>query len=104
MASRHSGGPACFFSSVPGRSCKCPLSLGICGPIVLTLSVRYVAMHAMQEENHSGGHDHHSSGNGYAEGGSSAHQKQSKLQMRDTVATVVGFMLPLLTRFGHHHH
>jgi zinc transporter 9 len=60
-------------------------------------------MHAMQEENHPG-HDHHSSGNGYAEGGGSAHRKQSKLQIRDTVATVVGFMLPLLTRFGHHHH
>lgn len=61
-------------------------------------------MHAMQEENHSGGHDHHSSGNGYAEGGGSPHRKQSQLQMRDTIATVVGFMLPLLTRFGHHHH
>jgi len=63
----------------------------------------YVAMHAMQEENHSVGYDSHSSGNGYAESGGS-HKKQAKLEMRDTLATVVGFMLPLLTRFGHHHH
>lgn len=71
--------------------------------IVLTLSIRYVAMHAMQEEN-STGHEHHPSGNGYAESGGSSHRKQGKLQMRDTFVTVVGFLLPLLTRFGHHHH
>jgi zinc transporter 9 len=61
-------------------------------------------MHAMQEENHSAGFDHHSGGNGYAEGGGPSHRRQGKLQMRDTLATVVGFVLPLLTRFGHHHH
>jgi zinc transporter 9 len=60
-------------------------------------------MHAMQEENNSAGHDH-SGGNGYSEGGGSSNRRQGKLQMRDTIATVVGFMLPLLTRFGHHHH
>ncbi|KAH6627776.1 Zinc/iron permease [Chaetomium tenue] len=64
----------------------------------------YVAMHAMQEENNSAGHDHHASGNGYSESGGSSHKRQAKLQLRDTLATVVGFMLPLLTRFGHHHH
>lgn len=66
-------------------------------------SPRYVAMHAMQEEN-SAGHDHSPSSNGYAEGSGSSHKRQGKLQMRDTVMTVVGFLLPLLTRFGHHHH
>ncbi len=66
-------------------------------------SPRYVAMHAMQEEN-SAGHDHSPSSNGYAEGGGSSHKRQGKLQMRDTIMTVVGFLLPLLTRFGHHHH
>jgi zinc transporter 9 len=65
---------------------------------------RYVAMHAMQEENHSAGHDAHSSGNGYSESGGASHKREAKLEMRDTLATVVGFMLPLLTRFGHHHH
>lgn len=60
-------------------------------------------MHAMQEEN-STGHEHHPSGNGYAESGGSSQRRQSKLQMRDTLVTVVGFLLPLLTRFGHHHH
>ncbi|KAK4241709.1 Zinc/iron permease [Achaetomium macrosporum] len=64
----------------------------------------YVAMHAMQEENHSAAHDHYSGPNGYAETGNSYHRRQGKLQLRDTLATVVGFLLPLLTRFGHHHH
>lgn len=61
-------------------------------------------MHAMQEENHSASHDHHSSANGYPDGGSLPHRRQGKLQMRDTLATVVGMLLPLLTQFGHHHH
>ncbi|KXX82544.1 Zinc transporter ZIP9 [Madurella mycetomatis] len=64
----------------------------------------YVAMHAMQEENYSAGHDHHASANGYSDGGGPAHKRQGKLQVRDTLATVVGMLLPLLTRFGHHHH
>ncbi|KAK4230772.1 zinc transporter ZIP9 [Podospora fimiseda] len=59
----------------------------------------YVAMHALQEEN-SAGHDH-SNVNGYSD---SPHRRQGKLQMRDTLGTVVGMLLPLLTRFGHHHH
>ncbi|KAL2164663.1 hypothetical protein VTH06DRAFT_3880 [Thermothelomyces fergusii] len=64
----------------------------------------YVAMHAMQEENIPAGYDHNSSGNGYAESGGSAPRRKANLELRDTLATVVGFMLPLLTRFGHHHH
>ncbi|KAK4123589.1 Zinc/iron permease [Parathielavia appendiculata] len=64
----------------------------------------YVAMHAMQEENHSAGFDHHSSSNGYADSGVPSNRRPGKLQMRDTLATLVGFVLPLLTRFGHHHH
>ncbi|KAL2271795.1 hypothetical protein VTJ83DRAFT_1166 [Remersonia thermophila] len=64
----------------------------------------YVAMHAMQEENHSADHlSHHMGGNGYSEAGSSS-RRHGKLQMRDTITTLVGFLLPLLTRFGHHHH
>jgi zinc transporter 9 len=61
-------------------------------------------MQAMQEENHSTGHDHHPGANGYSEGANSSHRRQGKLQMRDTLVTVVGMLLPLLTRFGHHHH
>lgn len=61
----------------------------------------YVAMHAMQEDNHFQGHDHHSGMNGYSDG--SSQRKQSKPQMRDTLATVGGMLLPLLTQFGHHH-
>ncbi|KAK5663991.1 hypothetical protein OQA88_204 [Cercophora sp. LCS_1] len=60
----------------------------------------YVAMHAMNEEN-GNGHDHSSGSNGYQDGG--AQRKQAKPQMRDTLATVGGMMLPLLTQFGHHH-
>ncbi|KAK4169297.1 zinc transporter ZIP9 [Cladorrhinum sp. PSN259] len=62
----------------------------------------YVAMHALQEEN-STGHDH-SNVNGYSDSGISSHRRQGKLQMRDTIGTVIGMLLPLLTRFGHHHH
>ncbi|KAL2021069.1 hypothetical protein VTK56DRAFT_7724 [Thermocarpiscus australiensis] len=66
-------------------------------------SFLYVAMHAMQEENHSAGHDI-SSANGYSDSASLSHRRQGKVQLRDTLATVVGMLLPLLTRFGHHHH
>ncbi|KAL2264101.1 hypothetical protein VTK26DRAFT_2303 [Humicola hyalothermophila] len=62
----------------------------------------YVAMHAMQEENSFAGHDHHPGANGYADG-SSSHRRPGKLQVRDTLATLVGMLLPMLTRFGHHH-
>ncbi|KAM7223875.1 Zinc/iron permease [Rhypophila decipiens] len=65
----------------------------------------YVAMHAMQEDSAppggGGGHDHHS--NGYAEGGNLSQRKQARPQMRDTLATIGGMLLPLLTQFGHHH-
>lgn len=61
----------------------------------------YVAMHAMQEDQSPHDHDHHSSMNGYAE--SSSQKKPGRPQMRDTVATVGGMLLPLLTQFGHHH-
>ncbi|CAK7216248.1 hypothetical protein SBRCBS47491_002760 [Sporothrix bragantina] len=62
----------------------------------------YVAMQAMQEE--SGAHDHHSLGNGYSDAATlAAQRKQSRPQMRDTLATIAGMLLPLLTQFGHHH-
>lgn len=59
-------------------------------------------MHAMEEDSASSGHEHHSGSNGYADGPSSP-RKQSRPQMRDTLATVIGMLLPLLTQFGHHH-
>ncbi|KAK0709100.1 Zinc/iron permease [Lasiosphaeria miniovina] len=62
----------------------------------------YVAMHAMQEENHSSSHEHHSSVNAL-DGTNVVQRKQVKPQMRDTLATVGGMLLPLLTQFGHHH-
>ncbi|KAL2201437.1 Zinc/iron permease [Corynascus similis CBS 632.67] len=64
----------------------------------------YVAMHAMQEENNPAGYEHHPSSNGYSETGIPSSRRKAKLEIRDTLATVVGFLLPLLTRFGHHHH
>jgi len=61
-------------------------------------------MHAMQEDGGSHqGHERESSMNGYADGNNAAQRKQARPQMRDTVATVVGMLLPLLTQFGHHH-
>lgn len=62
---------------------------------------RYVAMHAMQEDGGSHGHEHGL--NGYSEGNSINQRKQKGPQMRDTLATIGGMLLPLLTQFGHHH-
>ncbi|TGO60637.1 hypothetical protein BOTNAR_0142g00080 [Botryotinia narcissicola] len=60
----------------------------------------YVAMHAMQED--SGVHSHeHTNSNGYLD--SISQRKQAKPQMRDTLATVGGMLIPLLTQFGHDH-
>ncbi|CAM1502878.1 Fc.00g076540.m01.CDS01 [Cosmosporella sp. VM-42] len=61
----------------------------------------YVAMHAMQED--SGSLDHNHGVNGYAESNSSSQRKQRGPQMRDTLATMAGMLVPLLTQFGHHH-
>lgn len=47
------------------------------------------------------GHSHGDAGmNGYAD---SLQQKAHGPQMWDTVATVGGMLLPLLTQIGHHH-
>nr|CDP32519.1 Putative transporter [Podospora anserina S mat+] len=68
----------------------------------------YVAMHAMQEENSFGvgGHDHagQGGGGGYSEVGNGGNRRGGRLELRDTLGTVVGMLLPLATRFGHHHH
>ncbi|KAI8963538.1 Zinc/iron permease [Daldinia sp. FL1419] len=60
----------------------------------------YVAMHAMQEGDSPSGHDVGSIANGYADSGP---RKHAHPQMRETLATVIGMFLPLLTQFGHHH-
>ncbi|KAI8954580.1 Zinc/iron permease [Xylaria longipes] len=61
----------------------------------------YVAMHAMQE-GESPSHDIGSGVNGYADGGVSQ-RKHVHPQMRETLATMIGMLLPLLTQLGHHH-
>lgn len=58
-------------------------------------------MHAMQEGD-GAGHEPSSGPNGYADS-HTTQRKQSKPQMRDTLATVVGMLIPMLTQFGHHH-
>ncbi|KAI1781430.1 Zinc/iron permease [Hypoxylon cercidicola] len=58
----------------------------------------YVAMHAMQEGDSPSGHD--VGANGYAD---AAQRKHAHPQMRETLATVIGMFLPILTQFGHHH-
>jgi hypothetical protein len=67
----------------------------------LTDSASYVAMHAMQEGELSS-HDVGSGANGYSDG-SMSQRKHAHPQMRETLATMVGMLLPLLTQFGHHH-
>ncbi|KIL84774.1 hypothetical protein FAVG1_12002 [Fusarium avenaceum] len=61
----------------------------------------YVAMHAMQED--GGAHTHDHGLNGYADASTSTQRKPKGPQMRDTLATVGGMVIPLLTQFGHHH-
>jgi solute carrier family 39 (zinc transporter), member 9 len=58
-------------------------------------------MHAMQEDATPHTHDHGI--NGYADGNASAQRKPKGPQMRDTLATMGGMLVPLLTQFGHHH-
>lgn len=55
-------------------------------------------MHAMNED--AAGHEHGT--NGYVE--NTAQRKQQGPQMRDTLATMGGMLLPLLTQLGGHHH
>lgn len=61
----------------------------------------YVAMHAMQED--SGSHQHDHGLNGYADSSATTQRKTKGPQMRDTLATMGGMLVPLLTQFGHHH-
>lgn len=61
-------------------------------------------MHAMQED---GSHDHGPSANGMTTdpgSGTSGSKKQHGPTMRDTIATVVGMLVPLLAQMGGHHH
>ena len=61
----------------------------------------YVAMHAMQDD--ASQHDH-SSMNGFGDGGSGGGvRKKTAPNLRDTVASVVGMLIPLATQIGHHH-
>ncbi len=76
------------------------LEIADVGKTRLTDEKRYVAMHAMQEDNT---HEHlHSNSNGYADGGGYLRSKP-KPQMKDTFAAVGGMLIPLLTQIGHHH-
>ncbi|KAF4553369.1 Metal homeostasis factor ATX2-like protein [Elsinoe fawcettii] len=64
----------------------------------------YVAMHTMQDSNH----DHSSENGGTENGYADIYQQQVAKQAEgptliDTLATVGGMLLPLLTQFGHAH-
>ncbi|ELR09000.1 hypothetical protein VC83_05996 [Pseudogymnoascus destructans] len=64
----------------------------------------YVAMHAMQDD--AAQHDNSSSSpNGFGEGGGGGGlpRKGTKPVLRDTLASVVGMLIPLVTQVGHHH-
>jgi zinc transporter 9 len=77
------------------------------------MDFRYVAMHAMQDDlgshDHTQGHGHgyHSvSHNGYGDMNYPTQLKRQGLQMRDTLATLGGMLLPLLLAqlgLGHGH-
>lgn len=61
-------------------------------------------MHAMNEDGATT-HEHgHGQGmNGYTDGSTNTQRKPQGPRMRDTLATSIGMLLPLLTRFGHAH-
>ncbi|KOS19565.1 Zinc transporter ZIP9 [Escovopsis weberi] len=64
----------------------------------------YVAMHAMQDDGAAQPHEHGmSSLNGYSDANAAQQRKAAGPRMRDTIATVAGILLPLLTQLGHHH-
>ncbi|KFY14252.1 hypothetical protein V492_02744 [Pseudogymnoascus sp. VKM F-4246] len=61
----------------------------------------YVAMHAMQDD---AAQLDHSTINGFGEGGGGGlPRKGAKPVLRDTLASVVGMLIPLATQVGHHH-
>ncbi|KAJ6788316.1 hypothetical protein PWT90_05128 [Aphanocladium album] len=64
----------------------------------------YVAMHAMEENGSSHSHDHATQSNGYMEASTNNPAKSSGPALRDTLATTVGMLVPLLTQIGGHHH
>ncbi|GAB0133726.1 hypothetical protein EsDP_00002123 [Epichloe bromicola] len=63
----------------------------------------YVAMHAMQEDSSSHNHEGPCGANGYPDATPTSQRKPKGPEIRDTLATVAGMLLPLLTQFGHHH-
>lgn len=70
-----------------------------------TDTVRYVAMHTMQESAVDGLED---SGNGYSNGHAYASARSGKSRekhsdIRDTLLVVAGMLLPLLAQIGHAH-
>ncbi|KAG5997498.1 hypothetical protein E4U54_002358 [Claviceps lovelessii] len=63
----------------------------------------YVAMHVMQEDSSSQYYDGANGANGYSDGPLILQRKAKGPDIRDTLATVAGMMLPLLTQIGHAH-
>ena len=62
-------------------------------------------MHTMQDTGHDHGSGHEGAENGYAD----IYQQQATKEadgptLTDTLATVGGMLLPLLTQLGHHAH
>ncbi|KAI9779558.1 MAG: hypothetical protein M1816_003480 [Peltula sp. TS41687] len=60
----------------------------------------YVAMHTMQEDGHSAPPD---PSDGYMNGGARPRRPKKGPRLSDTLAAVVGMLIPLLTQYGHHH-
>ena len=57
-------------------------------------------MHTMQDDDLT--HEV-SMPNGYGDSNGNIIQRKQGPQLRDTVAAVVGMLIPLVTQFGHHH-
>ena len=63
----------------------------------------YVAMHTMQEGQHSHETTNGALENGYAESYAQQSPKNEGLNLSDILMTVAGMLLPMLTQIGHAH-
>ena len=75
------------------------------GLILTLMARRYVAMHTMQDEDHSNSMLDDTQGNGYIDGSHLRERSQSEdgRSLKLVLAAVGGMLLPLITQIGHAH-
>ena len=73
--------------------------------LLTMLTLRYVAMHTMQDEDNQNAVSEEGFGNGYLEaaGGRSSRKSKEGKSAKLVLAAVGGMLLPLITQIGHAH-